>query len=112
MARKNGTLRAPIDVTDLAPETIGFRLDDECRRVLGARAARLGVSAHELARQYVIEMLEAGEERAALREAVTRLHDQLTELREDVAVTAEVLLVSAGKVKEADAREWADENFR
>lgn len=112
MARKNGTVRIPIESTDLAPETVGFRLDDECRRVLGARAARLGVSAHELARQYVIEMLQAVEEREALRLAVTDLQGEIKKLREDVAVTAEVLLASAGKVNEEEARAWADENIR
>jgi hypothetical protein len=47
-----------------------------------------------------------------LRLAVTELDGEIKKLREDVALTAEVLLASAGKVNEDEARAWADENIR
>jgi hypothetical protein len=55
---------------DKLPSTIGFRLDPEYGDVLATRAKAIGVSSHELARRYLIEILEESEERAAVREAV------------------------------------------
>ena len=65
-----------------------------------------------LARQYVLEVLQEREEREALRQAVGALHRGLGAIRDDVAAAVEVLLSSAGKVTEADARSWVDENFK
>ena len=91
--------------------TIGFRLDDETRRVLFERAARLQVSPHELARRYVIEVLQESEERIALREAVETLNADLDQFRSGFALAMEALLVSAGKVSVTDARDWVDKSL-
>lgn len=97
----------------LGPVTVGFRLPDEAsRRLLMEQAARLEVSEHSLARDYVMEMLYDRGEREALREAVSLLHREIGELRKDLVVVAEALLTSAGNVKEGDAREWVEENLR
>lgn len=88
--------------------TICFRLDAETRRVLDERAARLNLSPHDLARRYVMEVLQEAEERAALREAVTILNDHWEHFRGDFALAMEALLVSAGKVSVADARHWIE----
>ena len=90
---------------------IGFRLDAVSRQVLAERAARLNVSPHDLARDYVMETLQASEERAALREAIRALSAQMQHLREDLALVAENLLVSAGKVTPREARTWVESNF-
>ena len=51
---------------DESSGVIAFRLDQENEELLAARAAALGVSRNLLARRYLIEVLEASEERAAL----------------------------------------------
>ena len=94
------------------PSTVGFRLDPESGRALAARAAALGVSPHELARSYVIEVLQEAEERAALREAVQELNGKLLRFRADFVVAIEALLVSAGKVEDSSARAWVDKHFK
>ncbi len=96
----------------LAPATVGFRLDAESRRVLMGRAKQLKVSPHELARHYVILMLHEAEERAMLREDTLELRRALIQLREDVATTAEALLVAAGEVSEEQAHAWVEEHFK
>src|ERR1700722_11849363 len=95
----NSAHREPI-----APATVGFRLDERCRRVLGERAARLGVSAHDLARHYLIECLEEAEERSAVRESIVQLRRELLETRKDIAISVEAILASAGSVSATDAR--------
>jgi hypothetical protein len=97
----------------LGPVTVGFRLQDETsRRLLMEQAARLKISEHSLARDYVMEMIYDHGEREALRETVSLLHREIGELRKDLVVVAEALLTSAGKVKDGDAREWVGENLR
>jgi hypothetical protein len=91
--------------------TIGFRLKNENFVELSRRAKVLGVSPHELARHYVLEILSEKEERGALREAVNALGEYLAEVRKDIALAAEALLTAAGTVEEKDAREWAKKNL-
>lgn len=96
-----------------APDTIGFRLDESSGQVLLERAQRLGLSPHELAREYVLEHLQETEERSALRQAFQELHQIVQELhgaqqqfRSDFAFAIEALLASAGKVSPEEARGW------
>ena len=93
------------------PATIGFRLDEESSGLLSARARSLGVSPHELARHYVIELLHEPDERSALRAAVASLSELITRMREDQVLGLEALLTSAGKVTEKDAHRWVKDNF-
>ena len=102
---------SPASPAPPSPAVIGFRLDDASREVLGERAAALGVSPHELARRYLIEVLHEPEERAALREALVVLHKEITGIREDIPLAVEALLTSAGKVTAADARAYVEEHF-
>ena len=101
-----------VHATALAPATVGFRLDDKSRRVLGKRAARLGVSPHELAKGYVLEKLSEKEERELLRMALNDLFVVNQQLRGDIATTAEAILIAAGKVDAKEAREWVERTFR
>lgn len=109
MTRSNSNSRALI--APPAPGVIGFRLDEATRQVLGERAAALGVSPHELARRYLIEVLHEPEERAALREALVCLHKEIAGVREDIPLAVEALLTSAGKVTAAEARAYVEEHF-
>ena len=101
--------RAPVGTQ--SSSTIGFRLDDETRRVLYERAARLNLSPHELARCYVIEVLQESEERVALRAAVETLNANLDHFHSGFALAIEALLVSAGKVSVSEARAWVDKSL-
>ncbi len=92
--------------------TISFRLEAEARDQMARRAKRTGVSIHELARSFVLEVLEEGEERAALREAVVSLRTEVATLREDLRLSTEALLTSAGQIGEKEAQVWLEENFK
>ena len=95
--------------TQKSSKPISFRLDREAHVLLEQRAAELGVgSIHELACQYVTGILRG--EKAGEPSSGSVAH-QLAELREDLRLSVETLLASAGKVKESDARRWADENL-
>lgn len=89
---------------DTPPSILSFRLDEASAAALAGRAARFGVSPHELAREYVLAVLQEAEERAALFAAIMAL-------RQDVGLAAGVLLSSAGKVSEDEARAWVKANF-
>ena len=109
--------------------TVGFRLDDQSRHFLAERAARLGMSVHELARHYLIEKLSEPEERAELRQAILQLQHELTEqstavggalirshqmihrLREDIATIAEAFLIKIGHVPAKEANAWIEHVF-
>ena len=91
--------------------SVGFRLDDESLRVLCERAAKLKISRHELARFYLLQVLQEEQERTALHDAIVGLHRQLVQQREDALLAVEALLASAGKASEAEARTWIKENF-
>ncbi len=105
---------------------IGFRLDQENHRALVERAAKFKVSPHDLARSYVIQVLQEQEERVALHAAIDALHRdtiaglregiagllrQGVQLRNDLLVAVEALLESAGQVDRAEAHTWVKENF-
>lgn len=88
------------------PPTIGFRLDLKNRNKLAQRAARLGISRHELARSFTITALEEKEILEVLAESCNELQSKLTTLREEILNIAEVLIVAAGKATEKEAAEW------
>jgi hypothetical protein len=89
---------------------ISFRPDQEVYDLLEKRAAKLGMgSLHELACHYVTGIVR--EDKAEEPSAVS-MAQQLAELREDLWLSVEALLTSAGKVKESEARRWAEENLR
>ncbi len=99
------------------PKTVCFRLDPASRRQLATRAAAMKMSPHDLARQYVMERLQqvasqpAGAPAEFLR-GLTAIYEQIREARVDVALGVEVLLSRAGQITEAEARNWAKENYQ
>lgn len=95
-----------------APPPIGFRLDVDSLRLLTEKAARSNVSVHELARTYVLEMLHMSEQIDRVGFAITNVWDDLYELREDLALSVQTLLVSAGKINRAEAEAWVDNNLK
>ena len=102
----------PKKATSLStPGTIGFRLDPAANRELATRAERLGLSSHQLARDYVIQMLQASEQGTNLKNANDSVHAHLCELREDLSLAIETLLIAAGNVEKTEARAWIAANF-
>ena len=69
----------------------------------------MGISVGDLACHYVTGVVrgETGEQSSPA--AVVAL---LAEMREDIAVSVQHLLASAGRVKAEDALKWTDENLR
>ena len=104
MPRKSQLPGAQPDL--FSPSVISFRLDDQSSQVLSERAARLGVSPHELARQYVLEILQQAEERAVLRGALQQLCENQKQFHADFAFAVQALLTSAGKVPTEKAEAW------
>ena len=109
MPRKTSPATDQLDL--LTPATIAYRLDEPSRRVLAHRAARLRASPHELARQYLLETLQAPEEQAAMREAIQQLYQALQSFRSDFAFAVEALLISAGKISKDEARRWVEQSL-
>lgn len=94
-----------------SPVTVGFRLDDEHRVLLGGRALKAGVSPHELARQFVVEALNDRAQLPAVQQAIVALGAQVEQLRADLALAVEALLVGAGSAKSEEASEWVRNNL-
>ncbi|MEI6075991.1 MAG: hypothetical protein WCS94_10480 [Verrucomicrobiota bacterium] len=97
---------------NIVPTSIGFRLEETSRRILAKRAAQLGVSPHELARYYVMEALNAADERRALRESLEALHRTMVASREDVAIATEAILQNTGKMIDEDVFAWVKRNLK
>lgn len=101
------------------PTSISFRLAAAECQALCERAAAGQTSPHELARDYVVAMLQrAGEPPAApggndaeLLEGLDVIFSLLLETRKDIALGVEALLVRAGRVNDQQATEWVQENY-
>lgn len=98
--------------SDLAPETVGFRLDAEHRRLLAQRARKAGVSVHDFARACVIEALHDRDQLPAIREAILALHAEMNQFQSNFAKATEALLVTANEVDIAEAKAWVQQNLK
>ncbi len=98
----------PLKTNRPSSPIISFRLEPDAAQLLSERAARLGVSPHELARHYVVEALVASEALAAIGAAVNALLKEFYGLRQDLALSVEALLASAGEVSEPQAHAWVE----
>lgn len=100
------------EITSPENATVAFRLDKDSRQSLEERAARLGVSAHLLAKHYVELALAWPQERSQWHEAVVSFNDCVVALREDFATVTKALLVNAGKVEAEEAERWVVKTFK
>ena len=96
----------------MAPPKLGFHINEQTRRLLGHRAALLGISPHEWARHCLLTILHEEEDRNNWETAVMTLHHEINELRTDLALATQALLVVAGRMPEAKAREWIKGNLK
>ena len=94
------------------PATIGFRLDHDSAKALAERAAQLGVSPHKLSQSLVVAALCEKQKVAELCEVVGALAQGMFQLREELALMAEVLLVHGGKMSSDKAQSWVDTNLK
>ena len=93
------------------PTIITFRVDEATAQALVQRATRLRVSPHDIARELVAQVLQLPHDLEELKRAVLVLHETLNHLRTDVASTAEVLLVTAGKRSAEEAYRWVEQTL-
>jgi hypothetical protein len=96
----------------IIPRVIGFRLSEDEAGELADRASEEGISPHQLAHDLVLASLHESERRAAELRDFQKLQHQVFELREELALVAEVLLSCAGKVETRDAGRWVDQNLK
>ena len=96
-------------------KTIGFKLSGDNLGKLEESASRLGMTVHEFAREALIAKLNAkDDEENALHTMSMRLisiEAALVEVRKDIAVSTEALLINGG-TSTADAARWTDEKLR
>lgn len=102
--RKTTTRKSRLDV-------IGFRLSAEDALELGKRATALGISAHLLARSYVVSALRGDDNSKDNAEQLEDLHRELAATREDLALATEVLLQRRGSTEPEKATKWVKENL-
>jgi hypothetical protein len=93
------------------PTTIAFRVDEQTGRALAERAARLGVSPHNLAHHLVVFLFHEADHHAELRDALIVLNENMVKLRGDLATVAKALLAAAGKVEPQEADAWVKKVF-
>jgi hypothetical protein len=91
--------------------TVGFRLDAAVHQELAQRAEKQGLSPHELARNYVEEMLDrdVGATLFRIEECLAGCIESLGRLKQNIASTA--LLIATERCSEEDAKDWVAKNF-
>jgi hypothetical protein len=110
--KNNGNGAQPLLTDSIAPATVGFRLLNEAdRRELARRALKAGTTPHDVARAYVIDALHSKEEIPQIQEALVSLYAQITELRRDLALSVEMILLSLEKDSKKDIQEWVKRNL-
>ncbi len=93
-------------------KVISYRLDGEPLSVLEEAADRAGISAHEWAKKAVIRELESGNLLPKIALTGEALSVEMVELRKDLAVITEALLVSAGKATSEQAAKFVKANLK
>ena len=94
------------------PKVISFRpaADQALALVEHARSKKL--TPHALAHEMVIRSLQNADGLEEVSGHMQKLQHQLFELREELALVSEALLVSAGKLSKEAAQSWVDDNIK
>ena len=90
---------------------ISCRLEPEFEEALGGRAEGMKLSKSDLVRNYVKAGLSEDATKVTLHEELPAIREEIKQLRRDLSLVAEVLLIRAGNVEPAAARKWAMENL-
>lgn len=91
--------------------TVTFRLQLDALHVLVGRAKLLGVSRHQLAQLYVLQMLALEETQGDLTAGFEAVRKDITEMRAEIALGVEALLLTSGKYEPQEARKWVQSQF-
>jgi hypothetical protein len=91
---------------------ISFRVTAHQRKLLEDEAEELGLSSPDLAaRKIIIEHLMNQPAESPVARRLDQIEAELAEARADLSVATEVLLVFAGKLDDAAARDWVSQNL-
>ena len=93
-------------------KVISFRLDGEPLSQLEEVAKRNGVSLHEWAKKALIRELESGNLLPKIALTSDAIKNEVDELRKDISVAVEALLVSGGKATSEQASKFVKNNLR
>jgi hypothetical protein len=95
-----------------AEKVIAFRLPGDALEQVEQAAKRRAVSVNELARETLLAALSTEEDSHRIALRVTAIEGELSELRRDLAVATQAILVTAGKVPPEEAEKFAREKLR
>ncbi len=91
--------------------TIAYRVDGAALRWLEEKAKPYQMSVHEYARERLTEtILDAANDE--MRSLLTEVRRDMSELREDLAVTLEIMLAHCSDADPVQIRAWVDDNLR
>jgi hypothetical protein len=92
--------------------TVGIRLDPEEYAMLTELGALKKRSPGSQAKEWILERLANPEVPEGWEDEVRKLQQALHWIRRDLALGFEVAVASTGAATPAEARDWADKNFR
>ena len=90
---------------------VNFRLDDLAYDQLLTRARQFGLSHHLYARECLVNVLNEPVDRAELARLVAAQEATVRELRIDLALSVEALLIASGNYTAQEARTWVQSQF-
>ena len=94
-----------------ADKVIAFRLSGEALELAEEAAKRRAVTVNELARDSLLTSLSSDGELHKVALRTTSIETEISELRRDLAVATQAILVTAGKVSPDDAEKFAREKL-
>lgn len=95
-----------------AGKVIAFRLSGDALEQAEEAAKLRAININELARETLIAALSSGNELHKMALRVTTIEGEISELRHDLAVATQAILVTAGKVSPDDADKFAREKLK
>jgi hypothetical protein len=93
------------------PAIIAFRLDPQSKDLLFRLASESDISIHDMARRYVLMVLDEGDARAELAKRLEIIHRDQQRFRYDFAFAVRAILTSAGKETDEAARAWVEKTI-
>jgi hypothetical protein len=91
-------------------KVISFRVGEEDLPDLERRAETAGQTVHEVAKRALRKSFENQTNEMAI--SLSAIQEELTDLRQDIAVSVEALLLLSGKVGPADALKFVRDNLK
>ena len=90
---------------------ISCRLEPNFREALEGRAMELKMTKSDLVRSYVMAGLAEDATKVTLHEELPAIREEIKQLRRDLSLLAEGLVIRIGKAEPSVARSWAMKNF-